>query len=69
MDMRGADVVLKVPPFSSGQWKQCCDELMKIELPSPRKPAPVALKQGSLYHEMGKRPADVAVELEGVRSP
>lgn len=27
---------------------------MKIELPSPRKPAPVTPKQGSLYHEMGK---------------
>lgn len=37
-----------------GQWKQCCDDLMKIELPSPRKPAPVTPKQGSLYHEMGK---------------
>lgn len=38
----------------TGQWKQCCDDLMKIELPSPRKPAPVTPKQGSLYHEMGK---------------
>lgn len=38
----------------AGQWKQCCDDLMKIELPSPRKPAPVTPKQGSLYHEMGK---------------
>lgn len=27
---------------------------MKIELPSPRKPAPITPKQGSLYHEMGK---------------
>ncbi|KAI4882881.1 hypothetical protein NFI96_013098 [Prochilodus magdalenae] len=35
-----------------GQWKQCCDELMKIEVPSPRKSASMALKQGSLYHEM-----------------
>lgn len=38
----------------TGQWKQCCDDLMKIELPSPRKPAPVTPKQGSLYHEMGE---------------
>ncbi|XP_056890024.1 rhotekin isoform X1 [Takifugu flavidus] len=38
--------------YDMSQWRQCCDELMKIELPSPRKPAPVALKQGSLYHEM-----------------
>ncbi len=27
---------------------------MKIELPSPRKPAIVTPKQGSLYHEMGE---------------
>uniref|UniRef100_A0A8C4E7G5 Rhotekin a n=1 Tax=Dicentrarchus labrax TaxID=13489 RepID=A0A8C4E7G5_DICLA len=40
--------------YDMSQWKQCCDDLMKIELPSPRKPAPVTPKQGSLYHEMGK---------------
>uniref|UniRef100_A0AAY5EJB8 REM-1 domain-containing protein n=1 Tax=Electrophorus electricus TaxID=8005 RepID=A0AAY5EJB8_ELEEL len=39
--------------FDMSQWKQCCDDLMKIELPSPRKPALVPAKQGSLYHEMG----------------
>ncbi|XP_067087589.1 rhotekin isoform X2 [Osmerus mordax] len=38
--------------YDMSQWKQCCDDLMKIELPSPRKPAPVLPKQGSLYHEM-----------------
>ncbi|XP_035385666.1 rhotekin isoform X2 [Electrophorus electricus] len=38
--------------FDMSQWKQCCDDLMKIELPSPRKPALVPAKQGSLYHEM-----------------
>ncbi|CAB1319367.1 unnamed protein product [Coregonus sp. 'balchen'] len=38
--------------YDMSQWKQCCDDLMKIELPSPRKPALVASKQGSLYHEM-----------------
>ncbi|XP_053727173.1 rhotekin isoform X2 [Synchiropus splendidus] len=38
--------------YDMSQWKQCCDELMKIELPSLRKPAPVTPKQGSLYHEM-----------------
>ena len=27
---------------------------MKMELPSPRRPATVTPKQGSLYHEMGK---------------
>nr|XP_057926618.1 rhotekin isoform X7 [Doryrhamphus excisus] len=38
--------------YDMSQWKQCCDDLMKIEQPSPRKPAPVTPKQGSLYHEM-----------------
>ncbi|XP_066509577.1 rhotekin-like isoform X2 [Hoplias malabaricus] len=38
--------------FDMSQWKQCCDELMKIDQPSPRKPALVTAKQGSLYHEM-----------------
>uniref|UniRef100_A0A3B4AED5 Uncharacterized protein n=1 Tax=Periophthalmus magnuspinnatus TaxID=409849 RepID=A0A3B4AED5_9GOBI len=38
--------------YDMSQWKQCCDDLMKIELPSPRKPALVTPKQGSLYHEM-----------------
>ncbi|XP_041760458.1 rhotekin isoform X6 [Coregonus clupeaformis] len=38
--------------YDMSQWKQCCDDLMKIELPSPRKPALVTSKQGSLYHEM-----------------
>lgn len=41
-----------LPP--AGQWRQCCDDLMKIEQPSPRKPAIVTPKQGSLYHEMGE---------------
>ncbi|XP_049572592.1 rhotekin isoform X2 [Syngnathus scovelli] len=38
--------------YDMSQWKQCCDDLMKIEQPSPRKPTPVTPKQGSLYHEM-----------------
>ncbi|XP_055056043.1 rhotekin isoform X1 [Misgurnus anguillicaudatus] len=38
--------------YDMSQWRQCCDELMKIEQPSPRKPAIVTPKQGSLYHEM-----------------
>ncbi|XP_051536792.1 rhotekin-like isoform X2 [Myxocyprinus asiaticus] len=38
--------------YDMSQWKQCCDELMKIEEPSPRKPVAVTVKQGSLYHEM-----------------
>ncbi|XP_047229379.1 rhotekin-like isoform X2 [Girardinichthys multiradiatus] len=32
------------------QWKQCSDEVMKIEMPRPRKSNTV--KQGSLYHEI-----------------
>uniref|UniRef100_A0A8C9RY49 Rhotekin a n=1 Tax=Scleropages formosus TaxID=113540 RepID=A0A8C9RY49_SCLFO len=40
--------------YDMSQWKQCCDDLMKIDMPSPRKPAIVTPKQGSLYHEMGK---------------
>nr|XP_033810489.1 rhotekin isoform X3 [Geotrypetes seraphini] len=38
--------------YDMSQWKQCCDELMKIETPSPRKPPAMLSKQGSLYHEM-----------------
>ncbi|KAI1904695.1 hypothetical protein AGOR_G00008350 [Albula goreensis] len=38
--------------YDMSQWKQCCDDLMKIEMPSPRKPTLVTSKQGSLYHEM-----------------
>ncbi|KAL0979763.1 hypothetical protein UPYG_G00189340 [Umbra pygmaea] len=38
--------------YDMSQWKQCCDDLMKIDLPSPRKTALVTPKQGSLYHEM-----------------
>ncbi|XP_061673480.1 rhotekin isoform X2 [Syngnathoides biaculeatus] len=38
--------------YDMSTWKQCCDDLMKIEQPSPRKPTPLTLKQGSLYHEM-----------------
>ncbi|XP_067389661.1 rhotekin isoform X3 [Emydura macquarii macquarii] len=44
--------------YDLSHWKQCCDELMKIEVPSPRKaPTPLA-KQGSLYHETAIEPAD-----------
>lgn len=37
---------------------------MKIELPSPRKPAPVTPKQGSLYHEMGKSLSEIWSRLK-----
>jgi len=42
--------------FDMSQWKQCCDEIMKIETPAPRKPPQVLAKQGSLYHEMAAIP-------------
>ncbi|XP_063051096.1 rhotekin isoform X2 [Engraulis encrasicolus] len=38
--------------YDMSQWKHCCDDLMKIDLPSPKKLAPLTPKQGSLYHEM-----------------
>lgn len=37
--------------FFTGQWKHCCDRLMKIETLSSRKP--ITMKKGSLYHEKG----------------
>ncbi|NXG76116.1 RTKN protein, partial [Baryphthengus martii] len=38
--------------YDMSQWKQCCEELMRIEVPPPRRPAAVLPRQGSLYHEM-----------------
>ncbi|XP_027488993.1 rhotekin-like, partial [Corapipo altera] len=34
-----------------GQWKQCCEELMRIEEPPPRRPPAPLPPQGSLYHQ------------------
>ncbi|XP_059577233.1 rhotekin isoform X2 [Alligator mississippiensis] len=44
--------------YDMSQWKQCCDELMKIDVPAPRRPPALLAKQGSLYHEMAIEPAD-----------
>uniref|UniRef100_A0A8D0C8U2 Rhotekin n=1 Tax=Salvator merianae TaxID=96440 RepID=A0A8D0C8U2_SALMN len=44
--------------YDMSQWKRCCDELMKVEEPSPRRPPVLLPKQGSLYHEMAIEPAD-----------
>ncbi|XP_006880898.1 PREDICTED: rhotekin isoform X2 [Elephantulus edwardii] len=44
--------------FDMSQWKQCCDEVMRIETPAPRKPPQALAKQGSLYHEMAIEPLD-----------
>lgn len=56
------------------QWKQCCDEVMKIETPAPRKPPQALAKQGSLYHEMAIEPlddiaavTDILAQREGTR--
>ncbi|XP_071894082.1 rhotekin isoform X5 [Anas platyrhynchos] len=38
--------------YDMSQWKQCCDELMRIEVPPPRRPPAPLPRQGSLYHEM-----------------
>uniref|UniRef100_A0A667ZDK5 Rhotekin b n=1 Tax=Myripristis murdjan TaxID=586833 RepID=A0A667ZDK5_9TELE len=37
--------------YDMSQWKHCCDDLMKIEMPCRRKS--ITVKQGSLYHEIG----------------
>ncbi|XP_043077874.1 rhotekin 2b isoform X2 [Puntigrus tetrazona] len=42
--------------YDMSQWKQCCNELMKIEENSPKKMT-LTLKQGSLYHEMVTPPS------------
>ncbi|XP_010566784.1 PREDICTED: rhotekin [Haliaeetus leucocephalus] len=44
--------------YDMSQWKQCCDELMRIEVPPPRRPPAMLPRQGSLYHEMAIDPAD-----------
>ncbi|KAM4810478.1 LOW QUALITY PROTEIN: rhotekin [Rhinophrynus dorsalis] len=38
--------------YDMSRWKQCCDDLMKIETPPPKRPTAALTKQGSLYHEM-----------------
>uniref|UniRef100_A0A3P9BAT4 PH domain-containing protein n=1 Tax=Maylandia zebra TaxID=106582 RepID=A0A3P9BAT4_9CICH len=48
--------------YSMSHWKQCCDNLMKIQMPSSRKS--VMTKQGSLYHEIGR--VTCAMTDEGV---
>ncbi|XP_017364214.1 rhotekin isoform X6 [Cebus imitator] len=60
--------------FDMSQWKQCCDEIMKIETPAPRKPSQALAKQGSLYHEMAIEPlddiaavTDILTQREGAR--
>uniref|UniRef100_H0VXB6 Rhotekin-2 n=1 Tax=Cavia porcellus TaxID=10141 RepID=H0VXB6_CAVPO len=48
--------------FDLSQWKQCCEELMKIEIMSPRKPPLFLTKEAtSVYHDMS---IDSPVKLE-----
>uniref|UniRef100_A0A8C6YL61 Rhotekin n=1 Tax=Nothoprocta perdicaria TaxID=30464 RepID=A0A8C6YL61_NOTPE len=55
--------------YDMSQWKQCCEELMRIEVPSPRRPPAPLPKQGSLYHEMGERGHGVGHgDRDGARS-
>ncbi|KAM6132645.1 rhotekin [Pterocles gutturalis] len=44
--------------YDMSQWKQCCEELMRIEVPPPRRAPAVLPRQGSLYHEMAIDPSD-----------
>ncbi|XP_054028174.1 rhotekin isoform X4 [Dryobates pubescens] len=44
--------------YDMSQWKQCCEELMRIEVPPPRRPPAMLPRQGSLYHEMAIDPSD-----------
>lgn len=60
--------------FDMSQWKHCCDEVMKIEAPAPRKPPQALAKQGSLYHEMAIEPlcdfaavTDILAQREGTK--
>ena len=47
--------------FVAGQWKQCCDGLMKIDTLNSRKA--ITVKQGSLYHEIGNVTEDALPDL------
>ncbi|KAM6429720.1 rhotekin [Rhynochetos jubatus] len=44
--------------YDMSQWKQCCEELMRIEVPPPRRPPAGLPRQGSLYHDMAIDPSD-----------
>lgn len=50
--------------FDLSQWKHCCEELMKIEIMSPRKPPLFLTKAAtSVYHDMS---IDSPVKLESI---
>ncbi|XP_021238259.1 rhotekin-like [Numida meleagris] len=52
--------------YDMSQWKQCCDELMRIEVPPPRRPPAPLPRQGSLYHEMALPGPAVPSSCEGL---
>ncbi|XP_021255123.1 rhotekin-2 isoform X3 [Numida meleagris] len=57
-------LVTAVTRCKRGQWKHCCEELMKIEIMSPRKPPLFLTKEAtSVYHDMS---IDSPVKLEGL---
>ncbi|XP_023121244.3 rhotekin-like [Amphiprion ocellaris] len=49
-DIQCWDKALQQHVYNMSQWKQCCDNLMKIDTPSSRKS--ITVKQGSLFHEI-----------------
>ncbi|NXC98904.1 RTKN2 protein, partial [Certhia familiaris] len=50
--------------YDLSQWKHCCEELMKIEIMSPRKPPLFLTKEAtSVYHDMS---IDSPVKYEGL---
>ncbi|XP_038160921.1 rhotekin-like isoform X3 [Cyprinodon tularosa] len=73
-DLQRWNKALRQHTYNLSQWKQCCDEVMRIEMPRPNKTNTV--KQGSLYHEMvtpsspGKGPAisDLSNEIRTLLS-
>ncbi|KAM9027470.1 LOW QUALITY PROTEIN: rhotekin [Ara ararauna] len=47
--------------YDMSRWQQCCEELMRIEVPPPRRAPAVLPRQGSLYHELALDPSEDAV--------
>uniref|UniRef100_A0A3Q1I9T8 PH domain-containing protein n=1 Tax=Anabas testudineus TaxID=64144 RepID=A0A3Q1I9T8_ANATE len=56
-DMQRWTEALRHHIYNIGVWKQCCDHLMKIEMPSSRRS--ITAKQGSLYHEIGNNTVNI----------
>ncbi|XP_008274377.1 rhotekin-like [Stegastes partitus] len=73
-DTQRWEEALRQHVYNMSQWKQCCDNLMKIETPSCRKS--ISVKQGSLYHEIvtpslpmeGPAVPDLSIEIRTLLS-